>query len=156
MFVELFNFIVDFPPLWILYRESPPSRVAAGRHQHQSCTQVSAWSPGSLFDPTIFAFASCSSCSDQNWCSCRRTISFPCRRTVSFPKHGTVTASRLCLEVWPSQLRSHPILDLLFQSYNFLPVTIPKATAPVSSHSNFLFSLGLLEHLSLCFQCWAS
>lgn len=61
--------------------------------------------------------------------------------------------SSLCFASWP---RLRPVLDLLPHSCNFLPVALPKAAAPVPPFPNFLFSLGLLEHLSLCFPCWAS
>lgn len=128
---------------------SPPSRAAAGRPQHQSHTQVSAWPQTASLSPSYLSLPAAAA-------ALVRTGQKFCRRRVSFPKRGTVTASRLCLEVWPSQPRSPPVLDLLFHSYNFLTAILPKAAAPVPSLPNFLFGLGLLELLSLCLQCWAS
>lgn len=136
-FVELFNFSMDLSPLWILCTEVQPSRIPAGRPQNQSCTQVSAWLPGSLFHLIILAFASCSSYSDQYQC--------PCRRTVSFPKHGTVTASRLCLEV-------QSLLCLMAQAMScsrspspqlqLSPSGPPQSSSPCSSFPKFPVQLG--------------
>lgn len=146
MFVELFNFGLSssVDPLNRISSLKGCCRKASTPEPHTGASMA----PDSLFELIISACASSCSCSAQNW--------WPCRRTISFPKHGTVTAPRLCLEVWPSQPRSPPVLDLLFHSYSFLTETLPKATALVPSFPNFQFSLGLLEPLSLHFQCWPS
>lgn len=142
---------------------SPPQcLLSRGLVQEDLNTQASVRLPGKgpwYMPPSVnacgpksvmFAFTSCSSCSDRSQC--------PCRKAISFTNHGTVIVVGLCLEAYLSWPMSGPVLDVqriqccsLFYRCNLLPVYLPQASAPVPLLPNFLFSSELPEHLSLCF-----